>query len=52
MFSFPIPLFFITPHAITLHTLQDVTGCSLAYVEEGTTLIGFDVEDVCVEVTV
>ena len=31
---------------------QPVTGCSLAFVEEGATLIGFDVDDVCMEVTV
>ncbi|CAM9381181.1 unnamed protein product, partial [Ascophyllum nodosum] len=31
---------------------QAVTGCSLAYVEEEATLIGFDVTDVCMEVTV
>ncbi|CAM9381103.1 unnamed protein product [Ascophyllum nodosum] len=29
-----------------------VTGCTLAYVEDGTTLIGFDVEDICMEDTV
>eukprot|EP00904_Undaria_pinnatifida_P009446 jgi/Undpi1/5631/HiC_scaffold_2.g00906.m1 len=31
---------------------EPVTGCTLGYVEEGTTLVGFDFDDVCVEDTV
>ncbi|CAM9295269.1 unnamed protein product [Scytosiphon promiscuus] len=29
-----------------------ITGCSLAYVEDGATITGFDVDDVCEEITV
>ncbi|CAM9742818.1 unnamed protein product [Laminaria digitata] len=31
---------------------EPVTGCTLGYVQEGTTLVGFDFDDVCVEDTV
>ena len=30
---------------------QPVNACTLAYVEDGTTLVGFDVDDVCLENT-
>ena len=37
---------------VTRRLPQPVTGCSLGYVEQGGTLVGFDVDDVCVEDTV
>lgn len=37
------PVFCVNP--------QPVNACTLAYVEDGTTLIGFDVDDVCLENT-
>lgn len=49
MLTLNIVLFSTVPEFVRM---QSVTGCSLAYVEDDTTLVGFDVDDVCVETTV